>query len=151
MQDSQHVPLHHISTGSGRVRGAKKSKSKTILAGVVVLAIAALGTLVVFQQMKLSAATPEEEARGVRDEVAQVMLLPEEEALVSEIEDAANVRTQAFFANVENGDKVLVFPEAAKIVLYRPSTKQVVNTGPIIDDTAPVEGEITEEPMPVVE
>lgn len=64
------------------------------------------------------------------------MLLPEEEAVITAIDNADDIKNQPFFSQVANGDQVLIFPAAAKIVIYRPSQNVIVNVGPIIDDRA---------------
>jgi len=110
-----------------------------ILVGLVILALAAV---VVFQYLKLNSSEISQEiARKVQNEVSKLMILPDEEALVSSVDDADATRQQPFFAQVENGDHVLIFVQAAKIVIYRPSTNKIINVGPIVDDRSPeIEG-----------
>jgi hypothetical protein len=65
--------------------------------------------------------------------VATLMELPQNErpqaALVS---DAASLKKQyPFFANVSNGDQILFYYQAGKVIVYRPSTNKVVQTGPL--------------------
>lgn len=38
---------------------------------------------------------------------------------------------QEFFKDVENGDKIIVYQQAKKAFLYRPSTKKIINLSPI--------------------
>lgn len=120
---------------ANRPTSAKKSKKKLILIILAVLAVAALAAVIVFQQIKLSSnLTDEQAAKNTQEKVAKIMLLPEEDALVSDITDIAQISEQPFFSKAENGDKVLIFVQSAKIVVYRESTNQIVNAGPLIDD-----------------
>jgi hypothetical protein len=135
MQDQQNAAM---AMHGAKLRRNKGSKGKTIMIIAAVLVIAILGTFIFLQQKRIndSGVAALEAAADTKAAVAKIMLLPEEEAIVSEIDNAASVRNQAFFAQVEDGDKVLVFATAAKIVIFRPSTKQIVNAGPIVDDSA---------------
>lgn len=65
--------------------------------------------------------------------VAALMEVPQNErpqaALVS---DAASLKKQyPFFANVTNGDQILFYYQAGKVIVYRPSTNKIVQTGPL--------------------
>ncbi len=50
---------------------------------------------------------------------------------LSSVTDAAQVKAQdaSFYANVANGDIIALFPSAKVVVLYRPSTGDMVNSG----------------------
>lgn len=64
--------------------------------------------------------------------VGDLMLLPEETPLVATVEDAAQLRAeQAFYKDVQNGDKLLIFPQAAKAIIYNEQSNKIVNAGPI--------------------
>lgn len=124
-------------------RGRRKSPLKKILVVCTVLLVAGLATIVVLQQLKIKNELGDAaEARAIQDQVSKVMIVPQEDAVISKIEDAGPIKSQPFFADVENGDQVLVFPVAAKIVIYRPSTSQIVNAGPIIDDMTQADDEL---------
>jgi hypothetical protein len=65
-------------------------------------------------------------------------VLPTHETpIVSTVVDKQRV-TQAFLANAQNGDKVLLYYQAKKAVVYRPSTHQVITIGPIAQGAARV-------------
>ena len=50
----------------------------------------------------------------------------------------AKLSKLAVLALVESGDQTLIFSKSARIVIYRPDKRLIVNVGPIIDDTADV-------------
>lgn len=121
---------------AGKHKKLRKARGK-IFGMVAVLVLVVMAGVIVFQQLKINGTLSEEEAaRGVQDKLAKIMILPEEDALVSNIEDIDKIEEQPFFTRAENGDKVLIFVQAAKIVIYREGTNQVVNAGPLIDDRA---------------
>lgn len=45
---------------------------------------------------------------------------------------------QAFLSNAEKGDKVFLYFKAGKAIVYRPSTKQIVNIGPLTEPSPKV-------------
>lgn len=85
------------------------------------------------QEKSLNSQTQtEDEAKKLKDEVGQFLELPSDELpTVATVADASKVKTQSFFANSQNGDKVLIFSQAGKAVLYRPSTKKIIELAPI--------------------
>jgi hypothetical protein len=72
------------------------------------------------------------EADELKSKVAKLMELPDEDATIATVEDAEKLRAQNFFAKAENGDKVLIFTENKKAVVYRPSSNIIINSGPIV-------------------
>ncbi len=80
----------------------------------------------------------EEQIDSLVGRVGQLMMLPEEEPLVATVEDFEQLRAeQAFYKDVQNGDKLLIFPQAAKAVIYNEAKNMIVNAGPIfVNDEA---------------
>ena len=82
------------------------------------------------------------EANRLKDEVAAIYELPNETPTIATVVDATKLKDQAFFANAQNGDRVLMFPQAKKAILYRPSTKKIIEVAPInIGDTSSTESQ----------
>ena len=50
---------------------------------------------------------------------------------VAIIDNADTLRSHPFFANVHNGDKLLIYKEAEKAVLFRPLTNEVIAFAPL--------------------
>ncbi len=50
-------------------------------------------------------------------------------AVVSDVDKAK--AQSSFFANAQNGDKILLYVKNGKAVLYRPSTNKVIEYGPL--------------------
>lgn len=65
--------------------------------------------------------------------VGALMNLPSGEApTVANVSDAAKAKQQSsFFANAQNGDKVLMYVKAGEAILYRPSTNKIVLVAPL--------------------
>ena len=61
-------------------------------------------------------------------ELQRISILPNDEnPQVAELTDKEKQKNNPFFKDAQNGDKVLVYQKAGKIIIYRPATKQVVN------------------------
>lgn len=71
------------------------------------------------------------EAEQLKSQVAALIDLPAESPTIATVVDVEKLKTQAFFAKAQNGDKVLMFPEAKKAILYRPSTNKIIEVAPI--------------------
>ena len=64
-------------------------------------------------------------------EVGKNISLPEEEPIVAEVTDLESLTGQVFFEKAAEGDKVLIYVDAKKVILYRPAEKRVVEVGTI--------------------
>ncbi len=78
---------------------------------------------------------PEEELEEVKEitmVVGSFIELPkDEEPKITTVVDREKLRNQSFFSSAENGDKVLIYSNTQKVILYRPSTKKVVEIAPM--------------------
>lgn len=75
---------------------------------------------------------PEAETTQLLSELSQFMYLPEEQPTVATVTDKDSLAAQDFFLQAENGDKVLIFTNVKKVILYRPSERKIVNVAPLI-------------------
>lgn len=73
--------------------------------------------------------------RDAEELVKQIGRLTElpvgEEPTVATVSDVDSVKDQSFFRNAENGDRVLIYTEARRAILYRPSTDKIIEVGPV--------------------
>jgi len=71
-------------------------------------------------------------------EVSKLAVLPQDEKpTVTTVVDTSKLN-QSFLLNAKNGDKVLLYFQAGKAYVYRPSTKQIVNIGPLTQPTSKI-------------
>lgn len=121
-------------------------KDKFILIGfvAVLVMIAAFPSVYYFRQyqhVQRKLTNPTEAAKEDIQEtitaVGRIMLLPEgEEPTVMQISDVSKLKDQPFFANAQNGDKVLIYTNAKKAILYRAETDKIIDVAPVnIGDT----------------
>lgn len=69
--------------------------------------------------------------------VGKLMILPEGETpSVATVSDVEKLKNQPFFVAAQNGDKVILFANARKAILYRPSENKIVDVAPITVNAA---------------
>jgi len=65
-------------------------------------------------------------------EVDRLIALPtDEKPTVATITDVDKLKDQNFFKNAVNGDKVLIYTNARKAILYRPSENRIIEVGAV--------------------
>jgi hypothetical protein len=122
-------------------------KSKLLIAVNILLLVglAGFGGYYFKQYREASAklASPEQAAQAEVEryvsEVGKLYALPaDEQPSVATVKDKEKLQDQPFFANAENGDVTLIYSEAKLAILYRPSTKQLINVSSVtIQNTVP--------------
>lgn len=92
---------------------------------------------------------PASETRELVATVGEFLELPAHETpTLATVTDRSKLAADAFFAPAENGDKILIYEESRKAIIYRPSTGKLVNvavlgaasteqTTPVIQEPAP--------------
>lgn len=70
------------------------------------------------------------------DKVGRIYDLPDETPELAIVQDKNDLDDNEFFARAENGDVLLIYPEAELVILYRPSTDRLVNTSNLTIDNS---------------
>ena len=83
------------------------------------------------------------EAKELVEKVGRLYELPPNEVpTIATVSDVSKLAEQEFFQKAQNGDKVLIFTQAKKAILYRPSTDKIIEVGPVnLDNQPQIEGE----------
>lgn len=68
-----------------------------------------------------------QEAESLKVEVGEFVMLPDELPTIATVTDPSLLQDEVFFQKAQSGDKVLLFTEAKKAYLYRPSEKRVID------------------------
>src|SRR3989344_1674441 len=110
---------------------------KYAIIAVVVLVVLGLGGYLFLQYQnskKAPVASPAntgEETKKLVEEINKVYSLPEgEEPTVATITDIEKLKSEPFFQRAKNGNKVLIYPLAKKVILYDPASKKVLDVAP---------------------
>jgi hypothetical protein len=79
------------------------------------------------------AAFSQNEAKILKEKVGKLIDLPtDEEPTIVTVTDIEKVKSQPFFAKASNGDKVLIYQNNKKAILYNPTRNQVLEVGPLL-------------------
>jgi len=85
------------------------------------------------EQLKNPIDAAKKEAKELLAKVRKLMVLPNEEPTVATVADVATLKkNQPFFQDAADGDKVLIFQTAKKVIIYRPATNVIINVAPLI-------------------
>ncbi|MBP7060950.1 MAG: hypothetical protein KBA91_03165 [Candidatus Moranbacteria bacterium] len=88
------------------------------------------------------------EIEDLAKEIGSMMLLPEGEApTLATVTDKDKLSDQPFFQKSENGDKVLIYSNSGRAILYRPSLKKIVDVTTVNINTPSTSTPTQEEPV----
>ncbi len=108
-----------------------------VVLGVLVLGLAGT-SLMFYKKAKDLQVNPQkvtqEENQKIIDAVGKLVLLPEGETpTIATVTDAGKLKSQqAFFTRAATGDKVLIYTQALKAIMYRPSTNKIIEIAPLV-------------------
>jgi hypothetical protein len=124
-----------------------------LILGIALVASLAFGGYYFYQFQQSKNTDNTEELNALIEEIGHVYELPTGETpALATVTDAETVKSQPFFGNAQNGDKVLIYTQAQKAILYRPSTKKIINVAPIQNIAAePTSSPVAEQADPVPE
>jgi hypothetical protein len=120
----------------------KKSKTKLrilIAANLaLIIGLAGFGGLYFKKYQDLKSNPPsatdlaQAEIDNYMEEVGKLYALPKDEKpQVATVKDKEKLKDQPFFAKAENNDVTLIYQNAKLAILYRPSSKQIVNVSTV--------------------
>ncbi len=81
-----------------------------------------------------------QEVASLVEKVGQLITLPsDEQPTIATVTDLDALKDQPFFTNAAVGDKVLIYTNASKAILYRPSENKIIEKAPLqVDSGKPV-------------
>ncbi len=143
----------------------KQRKALVVLLGVLVIgAIVGLG---IYQYVRLRKELAElrnnpqkiqelarSEQKTLIEKIGKLITLPiDEQPTIATVTDSERLKNQPFFAKALNGDKVLLYANAKKAILYRPSVDKIIEVAPItigpVNSTT-VSGQVAQTPLRLV-
>lgn len=137
----------------------QSSGNRNVVIVLVLLVIVLAGTSgYLYKKMLASKSSPDqvaaEEAKNLATKVGMLIVLPTDEVpTVATVSDPEALKNQAFFQNAKVGDKVLIYTNAKKAILYDPVLNKILNVAPLnIGESqkvvAPKPSTTTTEPTP---
>ncbi len=113
-------------------------ETKKVTTGVLIVALVVLAgtTFYFYSQVNTLKTDPQkaaqEESKALIAKVGNLIVLPEgEEPTVATVTDPEVLKDQAFFAKAQKGDKVLIYANARKAILYSPSENKIIEVAPV--------------------
>lgn len=108
-----------------------KGKTKFIIIGLlVVLALLAGGWYYLKNRSQNPDAVAQKQLAETVAAVGRFMLLPDgEQPTLAIVSDLSKLEGQPFFKNAVEGDRVLIYPESRKVIMYSPAKGKIVEVG----------------------
>lgn len=106
---------------------------------LVVLAIASAPSYYFYNKyqksqelLKNPTAAARQETQALTQRVGSLIELPaNEDPTIATVTDQTKLKDQPFFSNAKNDDKVLIYTQAKKAILYRPSTNKIIEVSTV--------------------
>jgi len=116
-------------------RQARRKKILKFAGLVLVVALFLFAGYYFYQYRKLTRdpnAAVQNEIKSITAHISKYMDLPMDETpTLATVTDPEKLKSQPFFAKVQNGDKVLIYLKAKKAILYRPSANRIIEVTPL--------------------
>jgi heme/copper-type cytochrome/quinol oxidase subunit 2 len=117
----------------------KANKSLWLIVIIVILIVAAIPAYYYYNQYKSvqtllqnPGASADATVQDLVNKVGKLMELPTNEIpKIATVSDITKLKGQAFFANAQNGDKVLVYSQNKEAILYRESINKIIQVAPV--------------------
>lgn len=125
---SQSLPEQHTTP---KKQPVKNKSRRGLIASGIILSLAAGALAALFFTGKIGKSENLNDPLTVKSKVAKHFVLPaDEEPALATITDKNKINTP-FLKKAENGDKMLIYQEAKRIILYRPSLDRIIDVGPV--------------------
>ncbi len=117
-----------IDVSRGAAIKPKRSLPVTLVLGVLLLVAVGAAGYFYWQYRNTTSVKEAKEIEDLTKEISQSLLLPENETpTLATVTDKEKLAGQPFFQKSENGDKVLIYSQSGRAILYRPSLKKIVD------------------------
>lgn len=113
-----------MTEGSSKKINHLQPKLTTILIGVLV-AFAGIGGY--FSYKYFSEKDNRIDAQSLTKQLGKTVDLPNEQPIIFTIADKSKLSSKVLSSRVSDGDTLLFFKSANRVVIYRPSTKKIVD------------------------
>lgn len=111
----------------------KSSRPSIKLPWLIVILLIAISGFMYYQyqnaKKKIDSSTSNSsQINSTLAKVTKIAVVPTNETpTIATIKNVSKLKSQLFFANAQDGDRVIVYSKSGEAVLYRPSTNQIVN------------------------
>jgi len=114
----------------------KKSQQVLIVFLLLLFLGSAASAFSFYRELSVLKSNPQvvakEEADLLISRVSQLIVLPAGEMpTIATVSDIEKLKERPFFANAKNGDKVLIYTQSKKAILYDPVNNKIVEVAPV--------------------
>lgn len=120
------------SAGAGKPK--RSGRLLTIVLSVLLVVTLAAAGYFAWQYYQLRSnpdKLQQDETTSLVQKVGKLYQLPSGTPTIATINDKDKLKSQPFFAQAENGDKLLIYNDAKLAIIYRESENRIINVGPV--------------------
>lgn len=114
----------------------QSSKVRPALIGLLILALVSTSALAVYfyrqgkMATKFPLASESLSERELLDRVASMVILPkDEQPLIRQVQNAQQYQDRPVLNQAQNGDIMVVYQQASRVIIYRPADQKLVAMG----------------------
>ncbi len=109
----------------------RENRVAAILSFLLACAVV-ISVILYFRIPKNAEADQTKDLERTLQKVSRIMVLPaNEEPTLATVTDLSKLKDQPFFANAQEGDKVLIYPRSPKAILYSPSKDKIIEVSSV--------------------
>lgn len=145
----EHITQNQTTNPQTKKRRGIVRRYSSALLVVLVLALAVTSIYFYKKSTTNPNAATQAEVQSLVQKVGRLVVLPTDETpTVATVSDPAALKDQPFFADAKKGDKVLIYSNAKKAILYDPVLDKVITIAPLNIDAkaAPAPSPVLEQP-----
>ena len=129
-----------MSTNMSTEKTNKKSISPLVVLVLIVLTVVSASLAMYYRQKAVYASKsvsgdPEalqREVNALLEKVGKLIVLPAtEKPVIATVTEPEKLSGQPFFANAKLGDKVFIYTESRKAILYSPTLNKIIEVAPL--------------------
>jgi hypothetical protein len=118
-----------------KLRQSLTPLTRNIIIAMLIILIAMAGGLYYFYSKSKEATVaknPKSDLEKTVSQVGRLMVLPTDETpTMATVSDPEKLKDQPFFTNAKAGDKVLIYSNARKAILYSPTQDKIIEVAPV--------------------
>lgn len=118
----------------------------------IVLAVVAIILYTQYQKLSVLSQDPQQKTemqnKTLLEKIGKLIMLPSEAPRIATVSDISKLVDQPFFVNAQNGDKVLIYEKAAKVILYRPNINKLIDVASLNTNIVASQDTITPQVTP---
>lgn len=103
---------------------------KSLMVIVMIITLSAALALIIFRYRKANAVLPTDDSARIAVITKQLqasVVLPEGDAAIAHVVDTSKLTDPQLAVQAKNGDDLLVYAKAKRVILYRPSSRHIID------------------------